>query len=79
MDLLDLSTVKKGDVINLLNTDKSLFSGTIVREYKGCLALAVSIKQENYRRLNKNEAFELIYASKDKATEMFFRSNRKFL
>lgn len=68
MDLLDLSTVKKGDVINLLNTDKSLFSGTIVREYKGCLALAVSIKQENYRRLNKNEAFELIYASKDKAT-----------
>lgn len=67
MDILDLSMVKKGDIVNLLNIDKSLFSGTIVKEYKGCLAVAVSIKQNNYRRLNEKEAFELIYASKDKA------------
>lgn len=67
MEALDLSIVKQGDAINFINSDKTLFSGTIVKEYKGCLAVAVSIKQNNYRKLHEKEQFELIYASKDKA------------
>ena len=79
MEALDLSIVKQGDAINFINSDKTLFSGTIVKEYKGCLAAAVSIKQNNYRKLHEKEQFELIYASKDKVlrcSSVFFR---KFL
>lgn len=67
MDTLDLSGIKEGDVLSLLNEDKNLFSGTLVKVHKGCLAVAVSVKQKNYTQLNEKDYFKFFCASKNKA------------
>ncbi|MDP4089085.1 MAG: PilZ domain-containing protein [Bacillota bacterium] len=67
MDLLDVSIVREGDPVNFINFNRTIFLGVMKKVYKGCLAVAVEIHQENYRRIGEKEFVEFILAFKQKA------------
>jgi c-di-GMP-binding flagellar brake protein YcgR len=67
MDLLDVSILREGDTVNLINTNKTLFIGIVKKEYKGCLGIAIDITQDNYRSIKEREEIEFIIAFKHQA------------
>jgi PilZ domain. len=66
MDLLDISVIKTGDIVNFIN-NRNLFLGVVKKEYKGCLAITIDVKQSNYRVIQENQDIDFILAFKHEA------------
>ena len=60
MDVIDLRNIKENDIVKLINPNKTLAIAVIRKVSNDCLVLTISVKQNTYVELSKNQFIELI-------------------
>lgn len=59
--MLDLKEINENDAVKLINSNKSLVNGQVVKTSDDYMGIKINVKQDTYIELKKGEPIELIF------------------